>query len=169
MISNNEFLQAVLESAAWKWVSESEALSMEVLDKYQDKLDWDEISENTNIVWTMDGMKKFAHRINWSEFTSRCPDSLICEATLREFHDKWDWKGLSDRDVIYNNWDLLDKFADDIDWATVITNWDIEKPEEFLLKFQSRIPMAKLQDSRLWDALVEKRAKQLFQEANGIR
>ena len=64
MISNNEFLQSVLESAAWKKISESETLSMEILEKYQDKLDWDEISENGNILWTVDGVKKFSRRIN---------------------------------------------------------------------------------------------------------
>ena len=169
MISNNKFLQSVLESAAWKKISESETLSMEILEKYQDKLDWDEISENGNILWTVDGVKKFGRRINWAEFSYRCPDAFICEATLREFRDKWDWKRISDRDVVYNNWDLLDKFADDIDWASVITNWNIEKPEEFLNKFQSRIPMAKLQDSRLWDAMVDKRTKQLLSEVIGAK
>ena len=89
MISNNEFLQSVLESAAWKKISESETLSMEILEKYQDKLDWDEISENGNILWTVDGVKKFSRRINWADFSYRCPDTFICEATLREFRDKW--------------------------------------------------------------------------------
>ena len=165
MISNNEFLQSVLESEAWKMVSEHEVLSMEVLEKYQDKLDWEELSENTNILWTIEGVKKFSHRINWSEFSSRCPDSFICEATLREFHNKWDWKKLSHREEIYNNWELLDKFADDMVWTEVIDNWDIKNPIEFLSKYQSRIPLGKLQESRLWTELVDKRANELYQEA----
>lgn len=129
----------------------------------------DEISENSNIMWTVDGVKKFIRRIDWSEFSYRCPDTFICETTLREFRDKWDWKKISDRGIVNNNWDLLEKFADEIDWSTVINNWNIEKPDEFLNKFQSHIPMAKLQDSRLWEALVEKRAKQLMCEAIGAK
>ena len=169
MITNNEFLLSVLERAAWKKISEGETLSMEMLEKYQDKLDWEEISGNGCIMWTVDGVKKFIRRIDWSEFSYRCLDTFICEATLREFRDKWDWKKISDRDIVYNNWDLLEKFADDIDWSTVINNWNIEKPDEFLNKFQNHIPMAKLQDSRLWEALVEKRAKQLMCEAIGAK
>ena len=169
MITNNEFLQSVLENAAWKKVSEDEALSMDMLEKYQDKLDWEAISDNNEIVWTIDGVKKFARRLDWSEFSCRCPDSFISETTLREFRDKWDWKKISDRDCVYNDWALLEAFADDIDWATVITNWNIEKPEEFLKKFHERIPMGKLQDSRLWDALVEIRAKQLKVEIIGAK
>ena len=43
-ITNNEFLNSVLETEAWKEISENESLSMDILDKYADKLDWDEIS-----------------------------------------------------------------------------------------------------------------------------
>lgn len=169
MITNNEFLQSVLESDAWKEISENENLSMDILEKYQDKLDWDEISKNSHILWTVDGVKKFSRRLDWSEFSFHCSITFICEATLREFHDKWDWKKISDRSEVYNNWDLLEKFADEIDWATVITWWNIENPEGFFKKFQCHIPMAKLQDSRLWNALVEKRAKQLMAEVLGAK
>ena len=68
-ITNNEFLNSVLETEAWKEISENESLSMDILDKYADKLDWDEISENRNIIWTLDGITKFAGRLNWSYFS----------------------------------------------------------------------------------------------------
>ena len=61
-ITNNEFLNSVLESDAWKEISDNESLSMDILDKYADKLDWDEISENQNIIWTLEGINKFAYR-----------------------------------------------------------------------------------------------------------
>lgn len=51
-ITNNEFLNSVLEAEAWKEISDNESLSMDILDKYADKLDWDEISENRNVIWT---------------------------------------------------------------------------------------------------------------------
>lgn len=163
-ITNNEFLQSVLENEAWQKLSENETLSMDMLEKHQDKLDWSKISENRNVFWTVDGLKKFAKRLDWAEFSQHCPDSIICEAILREFKNKWDWKKLSDRDVLYNNWELLDIFADDIDWATIISNWRIERPAEFFKKYQDRIPMAKLQESHLWSDLVESRSKELMSE-----
>ena len=58
-ITNNEFLNSVLETEAWREISENESLSMDILDKYADKLDWDEISENRNIIWTLDGINTF--------------------------------------------------------------------------------------------------------------
>lgn len=167
-ITNNEFLNSVLEAEAWKEISDNESLSMDMLDKYADKLDWEEISENRNIIWTLDGINKFAHRINWSDFSQYCADHIINEVTLQKFASHWDWKAISNRDCFYNDWTLLEKFADKADWSEVITNWNIEKPLEFFARFQQYIPMAKLQDSRLWNSMVEARAKRIMQEAVGI-
>lgn len=167
-ITNNEFLNSVLETEAWKEISDSESLSMDILDKYADKLDWDEISENGNVIWTLDGINKFANRLNWSNFSKYCPDHIINEVTLQKFANRWDWKEISNRNCFYNDWKLLEKFADKADWSEVITNWDIEKPLEFFARFQQYIPMVKLQDSRLWNSMVEARAKRIMQEAVGI-
>lgn len=167
-ITNNEFLNSVLEAEAWKEVSQRESLSMEMLEKYADRLDWEEISGNQNINWTISGIGKFANRLDWEEFSRSCPENLISETTLQKYAGKWDWKQLSNRDVVYNNWSLLEKFADKVNWSEVITNWSIEKPVDFFTRFQQYIPMAKFQDSRLWDAIVENRVKSIMQEIIGI-
>ncbi len=167
-ITNNEFLNSVLEPEAWKEISDNESLSMDMLDKYADKLDWDEISENRNVIWTLDGINKFTNRLNWSNFSENCPDHIINEVTLQKFANRWDWKSLSNRDVFYNNWKLLEKFADKVNWGEIINNWNIDRPVELFSRFQQYIPMSKLQESRLWTAMVESRAKELIQEAIGI-
>ena len=167
-ITSNDFLNSVLETEAWKEVSQSGSLSMTMIEKFADKLDWEEVSGNSNVIWTVEGINKFANRIHWDEFSRSCPENLLSETTLQKFASKWDWKALSNRDDIYNNWHLLEKFADKVNWGEVITNWRIEKPLEFFARFQQYIPMSKLQDSRLWNAMVEARAKRLMQEAMGI-
>lgn len=167
-ITNNEFLNSVLETEAWKEISDNESLSMDILYKYADKLDWEEISENHHIIWTLDGINTFANRLNWNCFSQYCTDHIINEVTLQKFANRWDWKAISNRDCFYNDWSLLEKFADKADWNEIITNWNIEKPMEFFFRFQQYIPMAKLQDSRLWNSMVEARAKRLMQEAVGI-
>ena len=167
-ITSNDFLNSVLETEAWKEVSQSGSLSMTMIEKFADKLDWEEVSGNRNLIWTVEGINKFANRIHWDEFSRSCPENLLSETTLQKFASKWDWKVLSNRDEIYNNWRLLEKFADKVNWGEVITNWHIEKPLEFFSRFQQYIPMSKFQDSSLWNAMVEARAKHLIQEAIGI-
>ena len=48
-ITNNEFLNSVLESEAWKEVSSRESFSMEMIEKFADKVNWGEIITNWNI------------------------------------------------------------------------------------------------------------------------
>lgn len=167
-ITSNDFLNSVLENEAWKEVSQCGYLSMAMVEKFADNLDWEEVSGNSHVIWTVEGINKFANRIHWDEFSRSCPENLLSETTLQKFASKWDWKALSNRDDIYNNWHLLEKFADKVNWGEVITNWHIEKPLEFFSRFQQYIPMCKFQDSRLWNAMVEARAKHLIQEAIGI-
>lgn len=116
-ITSNDFLNSVLETEAWKEVSQSGSLSMTMIEKFADKLDWEEVSGNRNIIWTVEGINKFANRIHWDEFSRSCPENLLSETTLQKFASKWDWKALSNRDDIYNNWRLLEKFADKVNWA----------------------------------------------------
>lgn len=168
-ITSNEFLNSVLETEAWKKVSEEEILSMEMLEKYEEKLDWAALSCNRDILWTIDGVSKFAYRIDWDVFSDRCPDTFICETTLRKFDNRWNWKKLSSRDVLFNNHLLLEKFADKIDWAELITNWDIENAIDLFTRFQQYIPMSKLQESRLWNELASERAKAIFKEMTGLK
>lgn len=51
-ITSNDFLNSVLETEAWKEVSQSGSLSMTMIEKFADKLDWEEVSGNRNIDWT---------------------------------------------------------------------------------------------------------------------
>ncbi|MCH5221384.1 MAG: hypothetical protein J1F05_03520 [Muribaculaceae bacterium] len=48
-ITSNEFLNSVLEAEAWKELSGKAAFTVEMFEKYADKLDWEEISRNDDI------------------------------------------------------------------------------------------------------------------------
>ena len=137
-ITNNEFLNSVLEAEVWKEISDNESLSMDILDKYADKLDWDEISENRNVIWTLDGINKFTNRLNWSNFSENCPDHIINEVTLQKFATRWDWKAISNRDCFYNDWALLEKFADKL--YLVCCDKGRERSEEFAYSEIFRTP-----------------------------
>ena len=49
-ITSNDFLNSVLETEAWKEVSQSGGLSMTIIEKFADKLDWEEVSGNSNVI-----------------------------------------------------------------------------------------------------------------------
>ena len=62
------------------------------LDEWEDILDWQEVSSNTQVKWTYEIIMKFKDRWNWYNllFTNHSIQCLDKEL-LEEFSDKWDW------------------------------------------------------------------------------
>ena len=81
---------------------------------------------------------------------------------LEKFKDNWNWEELSDNNCLTP--ELIDQFADYINWKALINNWSCcEKlaTEEFIRKYSDRIPACDFKDSRLWRELVERKEKQI--------
>lgn len=154
-ITNNQFLAAIIEEAAWKAISRKEEWTMDALEKYQDKVDWEEISSNSDVMWTVDGINKFINKIDWEAFSRYCPAYLLTEYNLLRFKSNWDWSRLSIREEIYNNWELLDAVAELVNWRDLITGWNIKHPIRFFKRYESHIPMSQLQESRFWGDLID--------------
>lgn len=73
------------------------------------------------------------------------------------------WSVLSGNSDLNLNYQMIDRFIDLWDWSELIDRWREEElyTLDFMERYADKIPSSKLQDSRLWTALVEKRAKDL--------
>lgn len=164
---SNDFMQRIADEGAWKELSGELSWTETLLEKYQDKIDWQELPGNSNILWTIPMLQKFKHRINWDKF-SRCADEkTLTENCIETFKEKWNWSELSNNYSITNQ--LLEKFADKWDWDSVIDAYNnnlfsSDSAIEFYERYKEYIPAAKLQNSRLWNEIVEQRKKQILSE-----
>lgn len=164
---SNDFMQRIADEGAWKELSGELSWTETLLEKYQDKIDWQELPGNSNILWTIPMLQKFKHRINWDKF-SRCADEkTLTENCIETFKEKWNWSELSNNYSITNQ--LLEKFADKWDWESVIAGFNnnlfsSDSAIEFYERYKEYIPAAKLQNSRLWNEIVEQRKKQILSE-----
>lgn len=61
----DDFMQRIATEEAWKSLSEDFAWTETLLEKFQDKVDWKEISDNRNIVWTIPMLQKFSKKLDW--------------------------------------------------------------------------------------------------------
>ena len=63
---------------------------------------------------------------------------------------------------------FIDKYVDKLDWNNLIDRWREElfegKGIEFYEHYKEYIPARELQQSRLWDAIVEQSKKQIIAE-----
>jgi hypothetical protein len=167
-VLSNEFMQNIATEEAWKELSEYFAWSEAMLEKYQDKVNWDEVSNNRNIRWTLPMIQKFQKKINWDKFSEYADENVLTEPIIDAFKERWNWHELSgNRELPLTN-DLLEKYADKLDWEQIIDSYghDIYDKHaiEFYEKFKDYIPVSKLQNTCLWRAIVEQRSKQLAAE-----
>lgn len=162
----NEFMEKILNDSAWKELSGEFQLTEQMLEKHKGKVDWKEISHNSNIVWTPVMLEKFKKLIDWKELSKTSCETILTEECLEQFKEYWDWAELSDNSDIELNYQLIDRFIDQWDWSELINRWHGDElyDIEFLERYADKIPSSKLQDSRLWNRLVEERTKELKQE-----
>lgn len=77
-ISNNQFLAAVLEEAARKEISSMDGWSMDMLEKYHDKVNWKEIIDSWDIKHPILFFKRYENHIPMSQFqNSRLWDKMV--------------------------------------------------------------------------------------------
>jgi hypothetical protein len=165
---SNDFMQKIATEEAWKELSGNFQWNESLLEKYQDKVDWHEVSENTNILWTIPMVQKFKNRIDWDKFSRHAEKEALTEAFIEAFKDKWNWSELSENSSIELTHELLDKFADYWVWEEIIDRYSNNLFDDmgidFYERYKDHIPAAKLQNSRLWNEIVSQQVKQLTAE-----
>lgn len=161
---DNNFMEKVMEEEAWKKLSSDFPWTEKLLDKYQDKVDWEEVSGNSHVVWTPSMLEKFKREIDWTQFSDRSSEVLMTTENLERFKEYWDWKALSGNDSLDWSIQLIERFADYWDWERLINRYGMDSVmlnSQFFEKFQNYIPVSKLKDSKLWDNMIEEEKRKI--------
>ena len=165
---NDDFMRSIVNDEAWKSLAGNFKWTEALLEKYQNDVNWDEISENTNIQWTIPMLQKFSNRINWSKFSEYANEDTLTPMVIEIFKDRWDWHELSHNHDLKLTDDFLMKYAESLDWEHIIGRWREDVFEgrgmDFFEKFKEYIPAAKLQDSALWEEIIAQRKQELIKE-----
>lgn len=162
---SNEFMEKILNDAAWKELSEDFPWTEMTLEKHKERVNWKDISSNREILWTPAMLEKFKHRIDWNALSNTSSQTLLNAANLEKFKNYWDWNVLSSNSSLELTTELIDKFIDCWDWNEIIDRYSDELYTiGFLEKYADRIPASTLQNSALWRKLVERRKYELAYE-----
>lgn len=161
-------MRNILIEEAWKELSSNFSWSETLLEKYQNCIDWNEISSSNNIRWTIPMIAKFSKRIIWKTFSENANEDVLTPEVVEAFIDKWDWHELSGNRGLKLSYQELEKYADFLDWEELISRWGDNIFEgcgiDFYEKFRDYIPASKLQGSILWNEMVEQQKKSLVSD-----
>lgn len=162
---NDDFVLQIMDEAAWKALSGEFLWCEQLLEKYRDKVDWKEVSDNGDMVWTASMLEKFRSRLDWDALSRSRHRCVLTTELFERFQNNWNWSLLSGNDDVELSYELIDRFIDRWDWRELINRYDDELfGRDFLERYKEHIPASVLQDSRLWNRIVEQRKWQIARE-----
>ena len=170
---NEDFFLQIREQEAWTELSADSNFSWneKLLERNKEKVNWSKISSNSAILWSSDMLDKFKSYIDWSELSGSGNSFLFSVDNLRKYKSHWNWKELSSNSSIMWNYNMIDEFADLINWEELINMQshtfrgqgigDQFPIRDFFEKYKSYFPISSLQKSRLWEDIIENDKKEL--------
>lgn len=161
----NEVLDCILNAKAWDEISEEFGLNEEMLEKYADKLNWQKVSRNSEIHWTVKLIEKWADRLDWEELSDSRNEYLLTPDIIAYFVNRWNWRKLSGNTNIQLDNLFIDRFIDRWDWSELI-DLGYKREElytrEFFERYRKYIPLHRfLNDSWLLRELLNKEEERL--------
>jgi hypothetical protein len=164
---NEEFFAHVREAEVWKELSGDRDFvwTDALIERYQDKIDWKLLSSNSNVQWTGAMLEKYKDKLDWEALSgSRC-NYLFSTEMLWKFSSRWNWSQLSSNSSVKWTMDKVDEFKDFIDWEEFVDEWrDEQTALDFFERFKEYLPVATLQQSRLWRTIIEIYKERLIEE-----
>ncbi|MBQ9545965.1 MAG: hypothetical protein IJU90_01580 [Bacteroidales bacterium] len=167
----NEVLDCIINTNAWDEISRNYGLNEEMLEKYADKLNWNNVSQNSGIRWTVRLIEKWADRLDWEALSDSSNEYLLTPDVIAYFVNRWNWHKLSGNYNLNLDYLFIDRFIDRWDWEELIDRGyrgeDIYG-REFFERYRSHIPMhAFLGNSSLLQKMQEQEAERIKRELTG--
>lgn len=102
-----------------------------------DTLNWDCLSKNTDLPWSVQFIEKYADKFNWYHLSWNETLPWSTEF-IAQYEHLWDWKVLSSNSAIAWNEDLIETYKDKLDWKNISENSAIDFTLDFFHKYKER-------------------------------
>ncbi len=153
----DDALNSIVNADVWDDISSDFGLTSEMLDRYADKLNWRNVSQNSEIHWTVKLLEKWADRLDWDVLSECRNEYLLTPNVIAHFIHRWNWHKLSDNASLKLDLPFVDKFVDHWDWSELIgiyPSYDKDNSflgREFFERYRKYIPInAFLNNSQLY-------------------
>ncbi len=134
------------------------------LARYADQWDWELLSENAGLPWSIDLLEQFAETWDWGalSYNSELPWGIDL---IERFADKWYWHLLSeDYGLLPWSIDLIERYADKWDWGVLSKNSGLPWSKQLFRQFETNWHMESVSKLQHFDlrVLSEKQIDQLL-------
>src|SRR5574344_1272387 len=85
---NDAILSQLIDEAAWKSISSEFNWNEQKLDKYRNEVDWTEVSSSSRIGLSFELLDRFADYWDWDELCSRYGFDINCAEFLNRYKNR---------------------------------------------------------------------------------
>lgn len=111
-------------------------------------------------------LKQFERYLNWTLLSENINERSLSDESIAAFESSWDWSALSENRNLKLSYALLDKYIDRWDWYKIINRWGevlfSKKGIDFYEKYKEYIPAGELQQSQLWEGIINQQKELLI-------
>ncbi|WP_323823360.1 DarT ssDNA thymidine ADP-ribosyltransferase family protein [Algoriphagus sp. C2-6-M1] len=137
---NPEFIEQT-KSKSWNWrlVSRHKSFipNIETLTIGKDfNLDWEYISQNSSLNPTGELLSKFEDKWDWQSITQNEEINFSNAGLLQRFVDKWDWRFIIKSGQLILDSQTLARFKKYLDWDLISANTNINFTQEIIQEFR---------------------------------
>ncbi|HRI01655.1 MAG TPA: DarT ssDNA thymidine ADP-ribosyltransferase family protein [Saprospiraceae bacterium] len=137
---NAEFIEKTkAKSWNWKLVSRHKSFSPSVeiltLTKNYD-LDWQYISKHSSLNPTKEILAKFENKWDWQSITENPQINFDDIGFLERFADKWNWRFICESGKLALNNQILTKFKEYLEWNLISSNTNLHFTKEIIQEFK---------------------------------
>ena len=160
-------LEKHLEWQAWMTISRKRPLTATHLERYEQQLIWDEVSQNNQIEWTTEMALQWKDKLNWNLFSRFAHGQAFTAEGIETLAPLWDWKALTTNPNVRMTNELVRKFMTKWDWSAMAwRSWEDYDAREFYSQFFERVPRSGFSGSKLEFALHQQEVERLWKEMN---
>ncbi len=125
----------------WDWQALSTNKSLEwsigLIEGHEDRWDWEKLSEREDLPWSKELISRFEDRWDWKKL-SRREAPPWSEELIARFEDRWKWWWLSKREDLPWSENLIGQFEDRWDWKRLSNNEALPWSEDLIERFEDR-------------------------------
>ncbi|MDP1813708.1 MAG: serine/threonine-protein kinase [Leadbetterella sp.] len=136
---NTELLEKNIEKWDWNGLSRNQNLpwSIDFIEKYEYKWDWGVLSRNKDLPWSIEFIEKYKSEWYWDKlsYNENLPWSI---EFIEKYKEKWDWGELSHNKNLPWSIEFIEKYEEKWDWNGLSRHLNFPWSIEFIEKHQSK-------------------------------
>ena len=120
-----------------KLLSSTQALDAALIQRLEGSWDWQQLSRNEGLPWSLELIERYVSRWRWSDLSSNKALPWSMELISR-YEDRWDWERLAGNTALPWSLDLIERYVERWEWGKLSEHPALPWSMELISRYEDR-------------------------------